>query len=139
MKSVLISIKPKWCELIVKGEKTVEVRKTRPKIETPFKCYIYCSHGYYRTPKERKKSGDFWIGKPINDVSQGRYWGNGKVVGEFVCDKITIIEKTSSGLWTAGEPNGDCSKIIKKQCCHRKEYTIMRVKTDIFIFGIYPT
>ena len=37
MKSVLISIKPKYCELIVNGEKTIEVRKTRPKIETPFK------------------------------------------------------------------------------------------------------
>lgn len=34
MKSVLISIKPKYCELIVNGEKTIEVRKSRPKIET---------------------------------------------------------------------------------------------------------
>lgn len=41
MKSVLISIRPKWCELIANGEKTIEVRKTRPKLETPFKCYIY--------------------------------------------------------------------------------------------------
>lgn len=43
MKSVMISIKPKYCELIASGKKTVEVRKTRPKIETPFKCYIYCT------------------------------------------------------------------------------------------------
>jgi predicted transcriptional regulator len=28
MKSVLISIKPKYCELIANGKKTVEVRKT---------------------------------------------------------------------------------------------------------------
>lgn len=41
MKSVLISIKPKYCELIVSGQKTVEVRKTKPRIDTPFKCYIY--------------------------------------------------------------------------------------------------
>ena len=41
MKAVLISIQPKWCELIASGKKTVEVRKTKPKIETPFKCYIY--------------------------------------------------------------------------------------------------
>lgn len=40
-KAVLISIRPKWCEKIVSGEKTIEVRKTRPKMETPFKCYIY--------------------------------------------------------------------------------------------------
>lgn len=39
-KSVMLSIRPKWCEKIISGEKTVEVRKTRPKLETPFKCYI---------------------------------------------------------------------------------------------------
>ena len=39
-KAVLISIKPKWCDLIVLGKKTIEVRKTRPKLETPFKAYI---------------------------------------------------------------------------------------------------
>ena len=40
-KAVLLSIQPRWCGLIVSGKKTIEVRKTRPKIETPFKCYIY--------------------------------------------------------------------------------------------------
>lgn len=42
MKSVLISIKPKWVEKIVNGEKTIEVRGTAPK-EVPFKAYIYCT------------------------------------------------------------------------------------------------
>ena len=41
-KAVLISIKPKWCELIADGEKTIKVRKTKPKLKPPFKCYIYC-------------------------------------------------------------------------------------------------
>ena len=38
-KAVLISIRPEWCDLIVQGKKTIEVRKTRPKLETPFKVY----------------------------------------------------------------------------------------------------
>lgn len=41
--TLMLSIKPKWCELIASGRKTIEVRKTRPKLETPFKCYIYCT------------------------------------------------------------------------------------------------
>lgn len=41
--AVLISIRPEWCEKIISGEKTIEVRKTRPKMDTPFKCYIYRS------------------------------------------------------------------------------------------------
>ena len=42
-KAVMLSIRPKWCKKIVNGEKTIEVRKTRPNIATPFKCYIYCT------------------------------------------------------------------------------------------------
>ena len=33
-KAVLISIRPEWCDLIVRGKKTIEVRKTRPKLRS---------------------------------------------------------------------------------------------------------
>lgn len=71
MKSVLISIQPKWCELIASGKKTIEVRKTRPKIDTPFKVYIYMTK-------------DKWY----KDYKNKCHYGNGKVIGEFVCDEI---------------------------------------------------
>lgn len=77
MKSVMLSIKPKWCELIASGKKTMEVRKTRPKIETPFKCYIYCT-------KPRYEHEDF-----IRiDCQKIQFYGGQKVIGEFVCDEI---------------------------------------------------
>lgn len=76
MKSVLISIQPKWVDKIASGEKTIEVRKTRPKLETPFKCYIYETTAKYKTRL---------LG--LNCTCQGK----GKVMGEFVCDKITDI------------------------------------------------
>ena len=45
-KAVLISIRPEWCAKIASGKKTIEVRKTRPKMNPPFKCYIYkCGSG----------------------------------------------------------------------------------------------
>lgn len=74
-KAVLISIRPKWCELIASGKKTIEVRKTAPKIKTPFKCYIYETRGFERVGNEN-----------LNCVVGGN--GRGKVIGEFVCDKI---------------------------------------------------
>ncbi len=82
MKAVLISIQPKWCELIASGKKTVEVRKTKPKVKTPFKCYIYCTLGH------RRDWGDLIS---IDSPNQGfkSYIGNGKVIGEFVCDDIS--------------------------------------------------
>lgn len=82
MKSVLISIQPKWCELIASGKKTVEVRKTKPKLETPFKVYIYCTKDNSFAEKTLRGFDD--NGKPIY------YKANkGKVIGEFVCDYIT--------------------------------------------------
>ena len=83
MKSVLISIRPKWVEKIVKGEKTIEVRKTRPKIETPFKCYIYCTKDN-KTAFNNHNGNMFLSPKGWQDYSEC----NGKVIGEFVCDKI---------------------------------------------------
>lgn len=68
-KSVLISINPQWCELIASGKKTVEVRKTKPKTNMPFKCYIYCT---------KKGVPNRWL----DETKHGR------VIGEFVCNKI---------------------------------------------------
>ena len=77
MKSVMISIRPKWCELIASGKKTVEVRKTKPKIETPFKVYIYCT-----------KDGKNLIKGDISTTIDFVAVNGGKVIGEFVCNDI---------------------------------------------------
>ena len=81
-KAVMLSIRPKWVEKIANGEKTIEVRKTRPNLPTPFKSYIYCSQG--------------------NDARRLRgSWG--KVIGEFTCDRIYKIDKDSTDfLFKAG-------------------------------------
>lgn len=82
MKSVLISIQPKWCELIANGKKTVEVRKTKPKLDTPFKVYIYMTKAYDTL---------FGYGKPKKLCVDG-----GKVIGEFMCKAILPISITYS-------------------------------------------
>ena len=82
MKAVLISIQPKWVEKIASGEKTIEVRKTKPKLETPFKCYIYETKG---------KQVEHLDGCDIT------YYGRGKVIGEFVCDRIAGNGETIRG------------------------------------------
>ena len=80
MKSILLSIKPKYVELIARGEKTIEVRKSAPK-EVPFKAYIYCANGEYSPTNCGKKS--------ISDcLILNRNVVNGKVIGEFICDRI---------------------------------------------------
>lgn len=95
MKSVLISIQPKWCELIASGKKTVEVRKNKPKLEIPFKVYIYCTN-----TKPYLVWGDVFRGGSWNNefthlsgynrADAEKIWDvfNGKVIGEFVCNEI---------------------------------------------------
>lgn len=88
MKSILISIQPEWCELIANGEKIVEVRKTKPKLDTPFKCYIYETKG-----RRLFQTSD--IKNMICPPSNGTYrlfQGTGKIIGEFVCDRIYECE-----------------------------------------------
>lgn len=104
MKAVMISIQPKWVEKIASGEKTIEVRKTTPKCEVPFKCYIYCTkstranvlHLYINGGIGRQKFGiiGYWrSGKKVVEVNPhipayryNSYLAEGKVIGEFVCN-----------------------------------------------------
>lgn len=83
MKSVLLSIKPNWCKLIWSGMKTVELRKTRPKLKPPFKVYIYCTEA---------ESWEMCF--PRTGLRQM----NGRIIGEFVCRKIdTLVHVGSMG------------------------------------------
>lgn len=83
MKAILLSIKPQYCELIASGKKTIEVRKTKPKLKTPFKCYIYET----KAINHQKILVDLDGNLPTTYAK-----GSGKVIGEFVCDRIEEFE-----------------------------------------------
>lgn len=101
-KAVLLSIRPEWCDLILRGKKTMEVRKNYPKHlygkGEPFKVYIYCTKAPQRLitifkDGEETMDGEIHHGKPVfvkfdkllPDNVRGK---TQMVVGEFVCDKI---------------------------------------------------
>lgn len=119
-RAVLISIRPKWCEKIANGEKAIEVRKTRPKMETPFKCYIYCTQSadMLWILKERER---FLHPDKIADVFKaakcgGAYRGNGKVIGEFVCDRIYDIVPNGCEYIVPSTDKGTTNEIAKQSC-----------------------
>ena len=97
MKRVLISIKPKWCELIAIGKKIIEVRKTKPKLELPFRCYIYCTkektNGDFILCKSKENSDLFGFNAAVGInkgfANEADLQLKGKVIGEFICDEIT--------------------------------------------------
>ena len=105
-KAVLISIRPEWVEKIARGEKTVEVRKTRPKLDTPFKCYIYCTLPKY--PHE-----DF----VATDYPRPQFYGGGKVIVEFTCDRIYELA-----------PLNHAPDDVEKQACLTREEIVNYLK-----------
>nr|DAH24142.1 MAG TPA: hypothetical protein [Caudoviricetes sp.] len=105
-KAVMLSIRPKWAEKIANGEKTIEVRKTRPKMNTPFKCYIYCTLPKY--PHE-----DFIA----TDYPRPQFYGGGKVIGEFTCDQIYELA-----------PLNHAPDDVEKQACLTREEIVNYLK-----------
>lgn len=120
MSSVLISTRPKWCEKICHKigkdengkpiyEKRIEVRKSAPK-EVPFKAYIYCTNqkinGEILLTNDKKVEGRNRGFRDNGDIPLA-----GKVIGEFICDKVYNIEPIFSfyGCYSGYDDTSDCS------------------------------
>lgn len=107
-KAVLISIRPKWCEMIVSGAKTIEVRKTRPKMDTPFKCYIYRTKGTV----PHIINGE-WVKMKVG----------GTVIGEFNCDRIYELGTKARGgsYYVKGEDWLTACEVAQQSCLTLKD------------------
>lgn len=115
MKSVLITTCPQWVEKICHKigedetgkaiyEKRIEVRKSAPK-EVPFKAYIYCTKPkkWFRFSSCGYASDEcLWLSNGKIKMCDGfEFWAdgkdyqcvNGKVIGEFICDKVERLEE----------------------------------------------
>lgn len=77
-------------------KKTLEVRKTRPKLPTPFKGFIYETKG---------------VQVVHFDGCDITYRGRGKVIGEFICDHI----------WECSDRAGRCFLELNGSCLTLEE------------------
>ena len=103
MIAVLISIRPKWCEKIISGEKTIEVRKTRPKMDKPFRGYIYRTKGTVPHIINGK-----WVQMEVG----------GTIIAEFTCDRIYELEMRSPGgsYYVKGEDQPTTNDVARHSC-----------------------
>lgn len=138
MKSIMQSIQPKWCELIVNGRKTIEVRKTRPKIDPPFKVYMYCTKSrdmlWTLNKNERiyspNKIADIFTAKSGGGVTRG----NGKVIGEYICDNLIQIGYNKNGY---GLDDLAINGVIAKSCVEEKElYSYLKKDAKPYLYHI---
>ena len=96
MKSIILSCAPTECEKIANGDMSILVRKKAPK-ETPFKAYIYCTKSdRYLLDRDSDGSMFCWDKKehhyPFKYEKDHEGLFNGRVLGEFICDKIYPIK-----------------------------------------------
>lgn len=106
-KAVLISIRPKWVQKIANGEKTIEVRKTKPKLDTPFKCYIYCTRDKHLAFMQNQTGTNLITCMDVDAaIPVGGAIGNGKVIGEFTCEWLQSFDSAYSEWAYAVAPSG---------------------------------
>lgn len=123
MVAVLISIRPKWVHKILNGKKTIEIRKTAPKITTPFKCYIYMTSGgwEWRDPFSTAVI-------PPRGVA-GMYNGAQMVVAEFTCDRIIPIKVFKNGTIQ------DWNRYCLEESCVPYDEMVMYIGCNRSAFG----
>lgn len=110
MKSIVISIRPKWVARILNNEKTIEIRKSKPKEQVEW-VYIYCTKpdirsryrigrlGFsndevYKLPNGSIEYGDSVELMAYDDFDHNNFF-NGKIVARF---KIGNIDKIQTAL-----------------------------------------
>lgn len=114
MKAVLLALHPQWVkEIFVTKRKKIDVRKTAPNLETPFKVYVY---------QTKHKGGKAIVSEVLNSV-----YGGGKVIGSFVCDRIDEFDSEWSEWAYACAPTdipcampmseGTAIEICKEKAC----------------------
>lgn len=87
-KAIMVSIQPEWVRKIMNGDKTVEIRKTRPWVPgEAIKAYIYCTASTRRSEELWKESDNGF-----------RWLLNGDVIGEFAADRFVRLVRIGNGV-----------------------------------------
>lgn len=144
MKAVMISVNPKRCSMIAAGRVTLEIRKRRPVLPAPFKCFIFCTKGKENDPHELLE---------IHNTKGKIHKANGKVIGEFICDDCTplckhplsYIEKHARvtkdellGYWGISEQQNFCCEAIKGYVWHISALEIYDTPLELSRFNCPP-
>lgn len=89
MKSIITSVSPYLCEKITSGDCKILVKKSAPK-EVPFKVFIYCTKMRKKSDLITKNENFGWIRCAASSLFNRaeEYDANGKVIGEFICNKV---------------------------------------------------
>ena len=113
-KAVLASVRPLYCYYYAIGRKTLELRKTCPKLDGPFKVYIYCTQKNYLLSYPMNDGYKFFDTNNKEDANSYKHY-EGKVVGEVLCDNVYTV-KNDNGNFHCVEFPEKTNEIARDSC-----------------------
>ena len=118
MRAIMKSVSPRICEKVANGDCTILVSKTVPKFDLPFKGYICCTNAKPYLYREANPPFELFLD---SDLYEGNGYDDrlfsGKVVGEFICDKIIEWQYDRGHQYYVDYPN-DCTSYFPYLKCH---------------------
>lgn len=120
MKSIIQNYTPQECERIARGEQTIKICKTAPK-EAPFRVYMYCTKKgrplvYAETSPyctDATLHRTYGMNKEDADKTFGAW--NGKVVGEYICNRVDNVEY-KGGKFMINNDVAYTNKVASRSC-----------------------
>ena len=118
MRAIMKSVSPRICEKVANGDCTILVSKTVPKFDLPFKGYICCTNAKPYLYREANPPFKLFLD---SDLYEGNGYDDrlfsGKVIGEFVCDKIIEWQYDKGHQYYVEYPD-DCTSYFPYLKCH---------------------
>ena len=118
MRAIMKSVSSRICEKVANGDCTILVSKTVPKFDLPFKGYICCTNAKPYLYREANPPFELFLD---SDLYEGNGYDDrlfsGKVIGEFVCDKIIEWQYDKGHQYYVDYPN-DCTSYFPYLKCH---------------------
>ena len=118
MRAIMKSVSPRICEKVANGDCTILVSKTVPKFDLPFKGYICCTNAKPYLYREANPPFELFLD---SDLYEGNGYDDrlfsGKVVGEFICDKIIEWQYDRGHQYYVEYPD-DCTSYFPYLKCH---------------------
>ena len=110
MKSVLLSVKPELAQRVIEGRQKILLKMSQPRIETPFKCYLYCKHG--KLLSFSKHAGFSFVADCSPFITTEKWLNepgqlNGRIFGEFVCEFVRKVNVPMTYIEYIADPKID--------------------------------
>ena len=124
--AVLAAIRPPWIPNILNELKTAEIRRRKPSIPTPFRCFMYCTEPNMSDTKriiELHIEGEHKIQRL-----------NGKVIGYFDCDRVDFYERAKGSFQRLGDVGCISTRDLYDYCGTKDGLYGWHI-TNVTIFG----